>query len=544
MAKSALMDLSVVGESALKARNNGLRLVIAILVVLLVLLFPGHPDQFTLNTLWQLPVELPVIVLALLFAPRPLRKPISALLAFMAFILMLLRLADIGSYLAFDRRFNPVLELHLLSDGWNLASTSTGPLQALLIVALAWLVLIFIVWILYRCLLRIANVSPRRRAPLMLFAGIAAALITGGLYAENRFEYNSAAQAELIPEFSQRIARINDAIVDQQLFIEQLQRDTVLDEQTPTFSALQGKDVIIVFVESYGRGYLDAERFATLARERLASVQGVLDNSGMQSKSGWLTSPIRGGRSWLAHSTFQAGLEIDSQARYDRLVTTKRPSFSALFEMAGWNTVGVMPAIQFEWPEGSWYDYQSLHVAKDMQYQGERFGYVTMPDQYTMSHFQRKIREKSDRPVMATIALLTTHAPWTPIPEKLDWSAIGDGSIYDGSMRYGDKISWKYRSKVQDMFAQSFDYTLDILGEYIALYGDNAVVVILGDHQPPPVINGWGKSGDVPVHVISNDAAIMRRLPEEYWVDGMIPSAAVASQPMRNMRKTFSTLFE
>jgi len=469
---------------------------------------------------------------------------LCVLLASLALLLMLLRLADIGSYLAFNRRFSPLLELHLLSDGWNLVSTSTSPLQALVIVAIALFVLVLIVWFFYRCLLRIANTSHSTRSYLLIAASLATVVITAGLFAEQRFDYEGPVQAEIVPEFNKRVTSFNRSITDQKKFVVELREDAVLDQRQPGFNALENKDIIFIFVESYGRGYIEAERFSTQAKERLTHVQSTLDAAGMQSKSGWLTSPIRGGRSWLAHASLQAGLKVDNQARFDRLVTGDRPSFTKLFESAGWKTVGIMPAIQFAWPEGAWYDFQSLHVAEDMQYRGDRFGYVTMPDQYTMSHFQHAVREPSESPIMATIALLSTHAPWTPIPNKLDWNSIGDGSIYDGSQRYGEKISWKYRSKVQDMFTQSLDYTMDILGEYAAQYGDNAVIVIMGDHQPPPIINGWGNSGDVPVHIISNDSSFMQRLPKAYWQDGMLPSTAVNSQPMWGVREWFSTLFE
>lgn len=491
-----------------------------------------------------MPLEWPLLILALVFVSGFLRKGFCVLLALLALMLMLLRIADIGSYLAFNRRFSPLLELHLIKDGWNLVSTSTSPLQAVMVAMIALLVLVVIVWALYRCLLRIASVSGKLRTQTAALAALAAVFIGAGVIAENRFDYNGPAQANIIPEFNNRITRLTNSIADQKVFVEELKFDTVLDDTQPEFTALAGKDVFVIFVESYGRGYVEAERFSRLAQERLDSVQATLDKSSVFAKSGWVTSPIRGGRSWLAHASFQAGLNIDNQARYDRLVTTERPSFSALFEAAGWNTFGIMPAIQFEWPEGAWYDYQQLFVAADMQFEGERLGYTTMPDQYTLAHFENAIRKTSDKPLMATFALLTTHAPWTPLPRKLDWNSVGNGSIYDGSNRFGERISWKYRSKVQDMYVQSFDYTLDILGEYAALYGDNAVFIILGDHQPPPIINGWGNSGDVPIHILSKDESVLDKLPEQYWTQGMLPSADTPSQPMWDMRRRFSTMFE
>jgi len=491
-----------------------------------------------------MPLEAPALILVLLLISFTLKRWLSGLLVLVLGVLLLLRLADIGSYLAFNRRFNPLVELHLISDGWNLASTSTGPLQASIIAAVTLLLLLVAAYFLYRSFLIIANTpAPWRKFTLWLAA---IALAAGGtaLMTNQKFDYGVIVSANVVPEIRQRINRIIFSVRDQKIFLNDLQKDSVLDVRQPTFSALKDKDIIVLFIESYGRGYLDAERFKEQSHTLLSSVEQTISDAGLGSRSGWLTSPIRGGRSWLAHASFQAGLEIDNQARFDRLITTPRQSLTRLFGQAGWTTIGVMPAIQYDWPEGTWYGFDQLYVSQELGFAGDRFGYVTMPDQYTLSHFERVIRAPMQTPVMATIALLSTHAPWTPLPRKLDWNAIGDGSIYDGSHRFGEKISWKYRSKVQEQFVQSFDYTMDVVAEYAARYADDAVIIVLGDHQPAPIINGWGKSGDVPIHIISNDEELLRRLPEGSWTQGMIPGEDIKSEPMWGFRKMMSSLFE
>ena len=35
------------------------------------------------------------------------------------------------------------------------------------------------------------------------------------------------------------------------------------------------------------------------------------------------------------------------------------------------------------------------------------------------------------RPVFAMVALISSHAPWTPLPRLLPWEAIGDGAVYE-----------------------------------------------------------------------------------------------------------------
>lgn len=512
--------------------------------MLATLLFPGHPKNFGASDFLRFPIELPALILLLLLAGQRTARWLSVALVVAISLLLLLRLADIGSYLAFNRRFSPLLEFHLLADGWNLASTSIGSTEAGIIIALILIVLLALTYLLYRCLRNISNASKQARKVLLPTCAAALAIGVCGIAAEYHFSYNGPVEAKTIPEFYQRINSVKKSIVDQRKFVQELENDVVLDNRAPTFAALEGRDVIIIFVESYGRGYIDAERFASGASTRLQSMDKTLTDAGLSSKSGWLTSPIRGGRSWLAHSTFQSGLEISNQARFDRLITTDRQSITRLFEQAGWSTVGFVPAIQFEWPEGVWYGYQDLRTNDNLGYAGERFGYATMPDQYTLAHFESAIRQNSDTPVMGTLTLVSTHAPWTPLPEKLDWDLIGDGSVFDGSYRFGERVSWKFRSKVQDMYAQSFDYTLDIIAEYAAKFADDAVIIVLGDHQPPPIINGWGRSADVPVHIISRDQALLERFPDQHWKWGMLPDDSIESQRMSSMRETLSTVFE
>lgn len=497
-----------------------------------------------MGTWARLPLELPVLILMVIALNHRIGKWLSILLVSVFGLLLLLRMADLGTYLAFNRRFSPLLELHLVADGWNLASTATGPVEAGFIATIAFTLLMALAVLLYRCLRTISQVSGRTRTITLSISGLALLLGSVSLIAEQRTHQNGPVVANVLPEIAFRITDLSKSVADQRAFTRELQSDSVLDSSSPAFAALADRDVLLIFVESYGRGYIDAERFTEEAHARLASTENTLTRAGLSVKSSWLTSPVRGGRSWLAQATLQAGLEVDNQARFDRLVTSDRVSVSGLFRRAGWHTVGVMPAIQLAWPEGIWYDYERIYVNADLGFAGERFGYVTMPDQYTLFHFENSIRQSSDKPVMATIALLSTHAPWTPLPRKIAWESVGNGSVYDGSHRFGEPISWKYRSQVQSMYARSFDYTLDILGEYAARYADDALIIVVGDHQPPPIINGWGNSADVPIHIISRDKSLLERLPDNDWTDGMLPDAAIDSQRMSSLRQTLSTLYE
>src|SRR3546814_8758507 len=103
------------------------------------------------------------------------------------------------------------------------------------------------------------------------------------------------------------------------------------------------------------------------------------------------------------------------------------------FRRAGWRTVAAMPAITMPWPEGDYFGFDTVYAAADLGYRGDPFNWVTMPDQYTLAALQRlefarpgagkSGPERQARPpVMATLALISSHAPWTPIPPAIDRS--------------------------------------------------------------------------------------------------------------------------
>ena len=77
-----------------------------------------------------------------------------------------------------------------------------------------------------------------------------------------------------------------------------------------------------------------------------------------------------------------------------------------------------MPGIIQDWPEGAFFGYDRIYAATDLGYRGPNFSFATMPDQYTLSAFERLERAPPDRrPLMAVIPLISSHAPWDPVPD-------------------------------------------------------------------------------------------------------------------------------
>ena len=524
------------------------------------MLLPGHPANLVPGTFARLPLELPALVLLLLFARGSALSGLRAAALALLGALLVLRLLDLGSFVAFDRRFSPLVEMHLLGDGWNLASGAIGRLEAGLGIGAGLALIALACAALHRATGTIARSAGAARRVLAVGAGAALAAGALGLVVARAGGPDAAARlasrlasADVAPEVVERVGHMARSIADQQAFVAALDVDPVgTGPDAPSFAALAGRDVGVVFVEAYGRSALELERFSTRTRATLADVGARLDAAGLHAASGWLTSPIRGGRSWLAQATFASGLTVDDQARFDRLLGSDRRPLSALFEAAGWRTAAMMPAIVEAWPEAGWYGFDRVLDGHTSGYAGEPFGWVTMPDQYTLSAFEHRVRnverdvegDVEDAPLMGTVALISTHAPWTPVARVVPWEDVGDGSLFDGSLRFGDPVTWTDRESVRDMYAESVDYTLEVIGRYLETYAKDGFFVVLGDHQPASIVDGWGRTADVPIHVVTDDPALLARLPGDAFVPGMVPDDDSTRLPMSAARELLATRFE
>jgi hypothetical protein len=148
---------------------------------------------------------------------------------------------------------------------------------------------------------------------------------------------------------------------------------------------------------------------------------------------------------------------------------------------------------------------------------------------------------------MAEFDMVSSHAPWEPVPALVDWAGIGDGSGYDGLAGGGDSpnaIFEREIDSVRDDFARSIAYSLRTLVSYVETYGDdNLVLVMLGDHQPAPIISGAGARAEVPITVVARDPAVLDRIAGWGWQDGLRPDPRAPVWPMDGFRDRFLATF-
>jgi hypothetical protein len=504
---------------------------------------PDHPDAIGWNAFLRLPLEWPLLMLLLLVVPRRLRKPSALLSGLLLLTILFLKIADIGTKSAFERPFNPYLDAKMLVDGWNLISGTVGTLTALTGVVTALLGLALVL-VLFLAAARWLAAMPRpARSWLVIF--LAAVTLIGGLAT---FMGTPRIEARIPTYLRTRLALIVKSVEDMQVFEAALAKGEGPRAGARLFGGVADMDVVFLFVESYGRSALEDPRYADTTRPRLASVQAEIQSAGLASASAWATSPTVGGLSWLAHGTLLSGLWIDSQARYDRLMISSQPSLNRLFSEAGWKSVAAMPAITMDWPEAAYYGYRQTLAAADLEYRGKPFNWVTMPDQYTLAAFERLGRgpaRAAGEKVMAEIALISSHAPWTPVPTLVDWAKVGDGTIFNPQAESGDppSVVWADPERVRRQYIQTIDYSLETLGSYMARFGRDTVFVILGDHQPANIITGPNASRAVPIHVVSADRGLVESFEAQGFTAGMLPEAQTREWRMDEMRQVLIDRF-
>lgn len=518
--------------------------VVAVALLWALLALPNQPGVLTPKGLVRFPLELPALVLLLLAAPPRLLFPLRTTIAVVLAVTTLLKLADLATETAFRRPFNPVLDGELVPAGLRLASGTFGWPAALAaalgLVGLTALVALTAGWASGR-VAGLARPGWRRPSAALALVAFVAAAADAGRWLDPP---GHARTGQMAWEHARDAARARTALADLRA---EAARDEIAEVGGETLlGGLRGTDVFLVFVESYGRSVLEAPRYAAATQARLTAIEDALADAGLAARSGFLTAPMVGGQSWLAHASLLSGLEIGDQGRYRALIASPRRTLLHLAQAAGWTTAAVMPAIVLAWPESRYFGYDRVLAAADLGYRGPPFDWVTMPDQFTLAAFEREMLGPAPRaPVFAEIALISSHAPWTPLPTLVPWDAVGDGSVFAAAAASGEpaKALWSDPEKVRGAYARAIDYALQATGSFAVRRAPSApLFVVLGDHQPVDFVSGDPTGRDVPIHVIG-PPALLDRLDGWGWTPGMIPDPAVPAWPMAAFRDRFLAAF-
>jgi hypothetical protein len=521
-------------------------LVLSVVVVFLAVLAPGLISSGTALALVRVPLE-SVLALALLaLLPWPVARRIVATLIAIVFVTTITSAAlDRGFTLAVGEPFNIVTGWPELVDAYGVLRDSTGSVAAVAILVLLVLAAAVVVLVVAVAYFHLANVIRRHyRGGLIGASAITAGWIVLGLLGAQIVPGKPIAAADTIGTAVAKANQVTATAAEQATFKNAGATDPYADlPSSDLLTGLKGKDVIVAFVESYGQVAVQNTFFSKGVDNVLRKGNAELAADGYSERSAFLTSSTFGGISWLAHSTLQTGLWIDSQQKYDQVTAGSRFTLSDAFKKAGWQTVSDVPSDTKPWSIGtSFYHFGTELNSQNVGYQGPAFSYARIPDQYTWAYFQKHELAKPHKPLMAEIDLVSSHTPWTPLPHEVPWASVGNGSIYDPQPAQGlsPSIVWQNPHHVQQLYGQSVQYTMSTLFSFLTTYNDpNLVLVVVGDHQPATEVSGASATHNVPISIISKDPKVINRVSSWHWQPGMLPSPSAPVWRMDAFRNRF-----
>jgi sulfatase-like protein len=519
---------------------------LAFLVVWFALVAPNQLWRMTPGSFLRIPVEGLVLVALCAYIPARARKIVAIAVGVLLGALTLVKLLDIGFYVALNRPFSPVTDWGNFKPAIGLLRDSIGKNKTIAAEVIVTVLIVAILIVLPLAVLRLTRLTAQHRSGsirvVTALALVWVVCIAFGVQFGVGGPLASRSAAALTYD---HIGAVHADLKDQHAFESALKKPDPM-ANTPTsdlLTKLRGKDVLLVFIESYGEVAVRGSSYSPSIDAVLKKGTKQLNAAGFSSSSAFLTSPTFGGISWLAHSTLQSGLWINNQARYNQLVKTDRLTLSSAFKQAGWRTVSDVPADDLPWSYGkSFYHYDKLYNSLNVGYKGPKFSYAPVPDQFTYAALQRMEMKPGHKPLFAEIDTVSSHAPWTPLPHMVPPDKLGDGSIYKGMPQQGQppSVVWRSAQKVKDVYGQSIRYSLNSLFQFVTNSHDkNLVVITLGDHQPGTTASGPNASHQVPISVIAHDPKVMDQISSWGWQNGMLPNPKAPVWPMDSFRNHF-----
>lgn len=307
--------------------------------------------------------------------------------------------------------------------------------------------------------------------------------------------------------------------------------------ERPSLVGLGGRDILLIFAESYGAiTFSDVSMRGALAPQ-LARFEARARAAGYRIYSDVLNSPITGGGSWMAHATLLTGIRVDSQPLYDVMLTTDARALGHYFREAGYRTVAVMPRLQQPWPYGAFFSFDAVLDDAALGYRGPRFAWETTPDQFVLERVHDLEIAPRRQPLFLQYVLSSSHLPFDHVPPAIaDGRRIADGAIYfeHEGKRYPPPGGQVFDNN--EGYLAAIAYVLGAIENYLVerLSGD-ALIIIVGDHQPPLTAAAATRNKAVPIHVLSRDPRLVEPFRDAGYADGIVPRRTSSDVGMESL---------
>lgn len=295
--------------------------------------------------------------------------------------------------------------------------------------------------------------------------------------------------------------------------------------------------VYLVMVESYGTVLSTDHRISDSYDRLMERAADSLRASNWQTATATSAAPVFGGLSWLSLATVLTGTTVGHQPTYEvlRRKLPRYPHLEWLFQKQGYETATLQPPVRARpgLRVRNPYSFDRTIYFDDLDYQGPKYGWGVVPDQYSLSVAHNRFVETASDPFFLLFETVTSHGRWDrPAPPLVDdpkvlnrmpkqiSPRVREAAPLGGSAVPGGSESWSQPER----FFRHIRYDWRVLIKYLrAKAPGNSLVIILGDHQP---FFAERRSVTTPLHVLSQDQTLIARF-EKY---GFVPGLRLSSE--------------
>ena len=293
--------------------------------------------------------------------------------------------------------------------------------------------------------------------------------------------------------------------------------------------ALAGRDLYLILLESYGAVAYDNPQAAQRLAPARAQLAADIAASGRQVVSAFVRSPTFAGGSDLAQLSVLSGLDLSDPLRHDLLLTTDRPTLMTLFHAQGYQTIGLYPALSWDWPERAFYGFDLFIEGRVLDYPGPPLGFWNIPDQFTLARLEQMHPRGAEAPPrFLFFPTITCHLPFSQVPPyQPDWQQVLTAQPFDDAelrRAQAEEPNWL---NMFPGYLRMVEYSFRWLGGFLhEPEPRDTVLVLVGDHQPAANVSGEGAPWDVPVHIVARDAELLARFTALGFHPGLEPPRA------------------
>ena len=451
--------------------------------------------------------------------------------ALMASVLALFGFGEGFYQTIFRKGFVPWTDLEFLQPLFGMVFRTEVFSRPWLVALPVVLVALLVTLLIYVALRRVAVLV--RRANWQLLAAIAIALVVPavvvGTIDRSPTLIQIAARQVRRPSLEETGPALADPALAGKAPASNPEGNLADDSREYYFSLLRDRDIHLFVVESYGHTLSTNPEHRALVEPVYERLQAQLVSSGFTVRSHFLSSPAFGGRSWLADSTLLTGQFIDSQFKYEALLDTETRNLTHILEEAGYHRVLAAPGT-YEADERwrAFYSFDSYLLRYDFDYAGPFISFGAMPDQYLIYRTWQNISNQ-DGATFVNYVLVSSHVPFDRLPPYVeDWSKLGDGSIFASQPLRTFDNNWLTGDEYPRGYVTSIEYALTSIVDFLTTLLDReALVVIVGDHQPRIPISEYEATFSVPIHVISQDPELVDGFADFGFVEGIQPNQSL-----------------